>query len=97
MFGEYPSSRTARCTALRVVLLTYSLPLTTRETVIGDTPACRATSLIVTPARSRLLRVVLRAGLLIGLGIPGRSAAAPALRTRSAAHRALATRTWIGC
>src|SRR6185312_3607521 len=59
-FGAYRSSLTAASTAARVASRTLRSPLTTRETVIGETPALRATSWMVVP---RLLRrLVLRAG-----------------------------------
>jgi hypothetical protein len=37
----------AACTLSRVASRTACLPLMTRETVIGETPACLATSMMV--------------------------------------------------
>src|SRR2546430_3672250 len=45
--GTYPRSEMALSTRRRVSGLTRSLSLITRETVIGETPERRATSLIV--------------------------------------------------
>src|SRR5204862_24542 len=46
--GTYPSSEIASSTRRRVLGLTRPLSLITRDTVIGETPERRATSLIVT-------------------------------------------------
>jgi hypothetical protein len=46
----YPSSAIASSTRERVSGLTLGLLLITRDTVIAETPASRATSLIVTGA-----------------------------------------------
>src|SRR5580704_8005420 len=44
----------AASTRLRVSGLTLASPLMTRDTVIGETPACSATSCMVTALRPRL-------------------------------------------
>lgn len=44
VFGTYPSSSIARCTASRDFVLTCGALLITRDTVPVDTPARRATS-----------------------------------------------------
>jgi hypothetical protein len=46
--GRYSSCSMARCTRTRVLSRTSPLALITRETVIVDTPARRATSAMVT-------------------------------------------------
>ena len=52
-FGEYPSWSIACTTRARVLGLTESAPVETRETVCGETPARRATSPIDGPDRRR--------------------------------------------
>ncbi len=53
-FGVYPSSLIASCTRCMVSALTFASPLMTRDTVIGETPTCFATSCMVTAFRLRL-------------------------------------------
>jgi hypothetical protein len=68
--GMYPSSAIDCSTRERVVELTLGLLLITRETVIGETPAWRATSLIVTEAALMLvLSVPQQAGNFAGHGL----------------------------
>src|SRR5256885_7152915 len=55
VLGEYRSCSIASSTAARVDSRTLRPLLTTRETVIADTPAARATSSIVTAPRPRRL------------------------------------------
>jgi hypothetical protein len=42
--GTYASATIASSTAFRVLALTAASPFMTRDTVLGDTPAVRATS-----------------------------------------------------
>ena len=55
----YPRSETTFRTRSLVAAATPSRPLITFETVATDTPAARATSVIVVRARGRILLVVM--------------------------------------
>jgi len=61
MFGEYLSSLMALRTRSRVLSRTFFSLLMTRDTVMADTPADRATSSIVTVPRLRRLGLFIKA------------------------------------
>src|SRR5580692_10124189 len=56
----------AASTRLRVSGFTFASPLITRDTVIGDTPACSATSCMVTALRPRRLDFFTSPSLALG-------------------------------
>ena len=64
--GTYPSSAMARSTRRRVSGLTRSLSLITRETVIGETPERRATSLIVTLVEAAFMGITVIGNTYVG-------------------------------